>query len=86
MEPNWIIYFLKARRCLKLRDTTSKEVMRTRKNPNFNYFDALNGEPTFSWLYINWESLYVPQYRWQPRLAISLNLDAFSTTRDEPML
>ena len=60
--------------------------MRTRGNPNINYPDALNGKPTSSRLYANWESLYVPQYRWQPRLAISLPPDAFSTTRDESML
>ena len=54
--------------------------MRIRKNPNFNYSDAFNGKPTSSWLYANWESLYVPQYRWQPRLVISLPFDAFSTT------
>ena len=60
--------------------------MRTRKNPNFDYSDALNGKPTSTWLYANWEPLYVPQYRWQPRLLISLPSDALSTTRDEPML
>ena len=60
--------------------------MRTKKNPNINYSDAFNGEPTSSWSYANWESLYVPQYRWQPRLAISLPPGAFSATRDESML
>ena len=48
--------------------------MRTRKNSNFNYSDAFNGKPTSSWLYANWEPLYVPQFQWQPRLAISLPL------------
>ena len=60
--------------------------MRTRKNPTFNYSDAFNGERTFSWLYATWEPLHVPQYRWEPRLFIPLPFDAFSTTRDEPML
>ena len=60
--------------------------MRTRKNSNINYSDAFNGKSTLSWLYANWKSFYVPQYRWQPRLAISLPPDAFSTTRDESML
>ena len=60
--------------------------MRTRKNPTFNYSDAFKGQPTSSWLYANWESLYVPQYRWQPRLAISLPPNPFSATCDEPML
>ena len=31
------------------------------------------------------DSFYVPQYQWQPRLAIPLPPDAFSTTRDESM-
>ena len=41
--------------------------MRTKKNPNI---DAFHDKPTSSWLYANWEPLYVPQYRGQPRLAI----------------
>ena len=48
--------------------------MRTKKNPNIDYYDAFKGKSTPSWIYFNWESLYVPQYRWQPRLAISLPL------------
>ena len=44
------------------------------------------GKPTSSRLHANWESLYVPQYRWQPRLSVSLPPDALSTTRDESML
>ena len=48
--------------------------MRTSKNSYLNSFDAFNGEPTSSWVYVNWELLYVPQYRSQPRLAISLPL------------
>ena len=60
--------------------------MRTRESPSNNYPDALNGKPMYSRLHANWESLYVPGYRWQPRLAISLTPDAFSTTRDESML
>ena len=48
--------------------------MRTIKNSTFNYSDAFNRKPTSSWLYVNWEPLSVPQYRWQPRLAISLPL------------
>ena len=78
--------FRKLKNARRLRDTTSKEPMRTRKNSNFNYLDALNGKSTTSWLYVNRKSLYVPQYRRQPRLAISLHFDAFSTTCDEPML
>ena len=45
-----------------------------------------NGKPTSSWLYGNWKSFHVPQYWWQPCLAISLPPNAFSTTCDEPML
>ena len=60
--------------------------MRTGKNPNFDYSDAFNGKPKFSWLYANWEPLYVPKCRWLPRLAISLPFDAFFTTRNEAML
>ena len=60
--------------------------MRIRENPNINYPDALNGKPTSSRLHANWDLLYVRQYRWQPRLAISLPPAAFSTTRDESML
>ena len=63
-----------------------KESMRTRKNPNIDCADAFNGKPTSSWIYAHWEPLYVPQYRSQPRMAISLPPDAFSATCDEPML
>ena len=48
--------------------------MKAKNNPSTDYFDAFYGEPTSSWLYVNWESLSVPQYRWKPRLAISLPL------------
>ena len=48
--------------------------MRTRKNTNSDYSDSFNGKPMPSWLYANWEPFYVPQYGWQPRLAISLPL------------
>ena len=32
------------------------------KEPNVIYSDAFNGKPTSSWLHVNWEPLYVPQY------------------------
>ena len=35
--------------------------MRSRKDPDVDYFDAFNGEPTSSWLYANWGPLYVPR-------------------------
>ena len=47
--------------------------MRTRKYANIDYFDNFDGKPTSSWLYAYWETLYVPQCQWQPRLAISLH-------------
>ena len=46
--------------------------MRTRKNPNINYFDAFNGKSKPGSLYANLEPLDVPQYRWQLCLSISL--------------
>ena len=50
--------------------------MRTRRNRTVNYSDAFSGKPTSTWLYAIWESLFVPQYRWQPRLARSLRSPA----------
>ena len=52
--------------------------MRTKKNPNIDYFDAFNRKPTDSWLYANWKPLYVLQHQRQLRLAISLPLMRFS--------
>ena len=60
--------------------------MRTKKDRNFDYFDALIGKLTSSWLFVNWKMLYVPQYPSQPRLAVSLLSDALSITCDEPRL
>ena len=45
-------------------------------NPNNDYLETLSGKPTSSWFYVNWEPLYVPQFRWQHCLAMSLHLDA----------
>ena len=47
-----------------------------KKAPNNDYLESFNRKTTSSWFYANWEPLYVPQYRWQPCLAMSLPLDA----------
>ena len=50
--------FLESSRMLE--GSKVQEPMRTREDPDIDFFDVLDGKPTSCRLFANWDSLYVP--------------------------